>query len=207
MAKEYRKQIEAMVRSLSAMETITVTTAEIAPPATSAQLDTARWMAQLKLPTGLEAFYKEMNGVTVEWEAKEAFSDQEVDRGSIQLLPVEQIFGNWEGTTWFEDIPDSERFRGVKPFDLFQPEACAAFYQQLDAAPEDTVYFHYFGEELSAMSYQFEEYLERLVACRGYLYWQLTLCSESQNTPEVERVRSRIPVLFPECSLDQFVPR
>jgi len=207
MLEKYLKKIQELVDSLESISTISVNTVEIGSPATPEQLDTARWYAELKLPQGVEEFYKELNGFHLEWEAKEPFApNQSPDRGSIQLLPIERIFGSWKGTTWFDEFEGGERFKEVKPFDLFQPEACAAFSQKPDKAPQNEVYFHYFGEDLCATGYDFSEYLDRLIAARGYLYWQLSLCPDTQSNSEVHQFQERMPVLFPDFNPKAFVP-
>jgi len=137
----------------------------------------------------------------VTWESEDG-----TDRGAIALLPVERIFGNWKEAIWFDDFPGGDRFRPVKPFDFFQPEACAAFYQKPEESAQDEVYFHVVGEELCATGYTFPEYIERMLACRGYLYWQLTLCAETQSNPEVAGLRKRLPALFPDFPADIFRP-
>lgn len=208
MSEKYLNKIKDLVHSLESLSTIAVNTVEIGSPATPEQIDTARWYAELKLPQGVEEFYKELNGFHLEWEATEPFApDQAPDKGSIQLLPIERIFGNWKGTTWFDDFEGGDRFKEVKPFDLFQPEACAAFCQKPEKSPQNEVYFHYFGEDLCATGYDFSEYLDRLITSRGYLYWQLTLCPDTESNPEVRKFRERMPVLFPDFCADAFVPR
>ncbi|MBD2362999.1 hypothetical protein H6G36_17710 [Anabaena minutissima FACHB-250] len=208
MTSTYLNKIQELIRSLEAMPNLTVCNAEIAPPATTAAIATARNYAAYRLPAGVEEFYQQMNGLRLEWEyVGEVPDNQTSDSGAIHLLPIERIFGSWKDVTWFDDFEGGDRFKAVKPFDLFQSEACAAFYQEPDAAPQDAVYFHYFGEDLCATGYSFIEYIDRLITSRGYLYWQLSLCADTQKNSEVRQFRERMPILFPDFSADAFVPR
>jgi hypothetical protein len=203
MSKIYLRRIQELFQSLQTTPNIVVKNIEIAPPATSEQIGTARWCAEMKLPQGVEDFYLELNGFSLEWESTGSTSAT----GSIQFLPIERIFGNWKETTWFDDFEGGDRFKVVKPFDFFQPEACAAFWQESDKAPQDQVYFHYLGEDLVPTGYSFLEYIDHLIASRGYNYWLLSLCAESQKNPEVKQFREKMPILFPDYSDNLFVPR
>lgn len=201
MTNLFLPRVKAMIQELTQTAGLRVHRAEVGPPASVAALSTARNYAGYRLPAGVAEFYGELNGLEVAWESEDG-----KDRGAIALLPVERIFGNWKEAIWFDDFPGGDRFRPVKPFDFFQPEACAAFYQKSGDSAQETVYFHVVGEELCATGYTFPEYIERMLACRGYLYWSLTLCSETQANPEVAAFRARIPRLFPDCPLELFRP-
>ncbi|HET7487864.1 MAG TPA: hypothetical protein VFJ85_08040 [Acidimicrobiales bacterium] len=182
-----------------------MTRKEIRPPGGPAELGTALSYASYELPAGVEDFYSELNGFEVAWRSDRTGYGQPAE-GSINLLPVQRIFGDWRGTVWFESAGD-ERFRDVKPFDLFQPEACMAFRQPPDESPEDHVQLHVFGEEVTATAYTFTDYVDRLLVSRGFSYWQTTLCDDAQETPEAKRFRDRAPALFPDIDLGLFVPR
>jgi hypothetical protein len=208
MTGNYLKRIQELVQSLRAMPNIVVKKSEISPPATPEQIGTAKWSAEMKLPQGVEAFYTELNGFSLEWEFAGSTAEGEMpDTGSVDLLPIEKIFGNWKETIWFDDFEGGDRFKAVKPFDFFQPEACMAFYKDLDKAPQDKVYFHYLGEGLSPTDYSFPEYIDRLIAARGYFYWHSTLCADAQRNPEVKKFHERMSILFPDYSANLFVPR
>jgi len=202
MAKSFLPRVEEMLRGLEQMAGLHLQKAEIAPPASGAALATARNYAGYGLPEGVAEFYGEMNGLEVAWESEDG-----KDRGAIALLPVERIFGHWKDSIWFDDFPGGDRFRAVKPFDFFQPEGCAAFLQTAERMPDEKVYFHAVGEEICAMGCTFPGYIERMLACRGYLYWQLTLCFETQSNSEVATFRARVPHLFSDFRAELFRPR
>ena len=194
--------VQEMLDGLKQTPGLRLLHAEIAPPASAAALSTARNYAGYRLPAGVAEFYGELNGLEVAWESEDGKA-----QGAIALLPVERIFGNWKGAIWFDDFPGGDRFRPVKPFDFFQPEGCAAFLHKSEGIADETVYFHAVGEALCSTGYTFLEYIDRMLACRGYLYWPLTLCAETQANPEVASFRAHIPRLFPDCPLELFRPR
>ncbi len=207
MAGTYRQRIEDLIHALEARPDLAVDHAELGAPATEQEIATARTYAAYRLPRGVEEFYREVNGFHLKWEFQGSVPHgQERDRGALHLLPVERIFGSWKDVIWFDDFAGGERFRAIKPFDFFQPEVCMAFSQEADAAPQDEVYVHYVGEDLCATHYSFSEYVDRLIAARGYLYWQLTICPDTQTTAQVRQFKARMPILFPGVSLTAFVP-
>jgi hypothetical protein len=160
------------------------------------------------LPTGVEDFYRELNGFKLEWEhTVESIKQHDFsDRGFIELLPITDVFQSWEGTTWFSDLESGDAYRPVKPFDYFQPEACAAFYEMPGEPPDERVYYHAFGEMLECTNYSFPEYLERLLASRGYFYWIVTLCSSLQSTREAVIFRRHMPLIFDDYDDALFYP-
>ena len=194
-----RTRFEELIDEISARKDLQVTVAEVGAPASDAHIATAQRYASHRLPPGVEAFYREMNGFHLEWEGTDG------DRGTVHLLPIERIFGNWEGAVWFSDDL-AARFMDMFPFDFFQPEVCAAFKKPRDWIPESQIYLHVLGETSCSLGCGFEEYLDLLLEARGYAHWQQTLATETQRNPEVLRFQSRAPVLFPSLRLDRFHP-
>jgi hypothetical protein len=203
--RPYREQVEQMVRALEEHPGIVVRHAEIRPPATEQQLATARTYALYRLPPGVAEFFRELNGFELEWET--TAPGGETGSGSVNVVPVEQVFAGWEGTVWFPGVEGGERFREVKPFDVFTAEACAAFQQPPDEFPSEEVAVHYFGEDLCGTGFDFGEYVDLLLASRGYLYWQLALCAETADGGEASAFRERAPRLFPDLDPSRFRPK
>ncbi len=194
-----RSRFEKLIEELSQRTDLRVTTVEMGAPAGEAELATAQRYASHHLPPGVEALYREMNGFHLEWEGSGG------DRGAVRLLPIERIFGSWEGAVWFPDDP-ATRFVEIFPFDFFQPEVCAAFKKPRDRVPDAHVYLHVLGEASCSLSCSFEEYVDLLLEARAYAHWQQTLATEMQRNPEVSQFRSRAPLLFPSLRLERFHP-
>lgn len=204
-----RARFEAMIEDLQLNGNVTLIHASIAPRAPEGEIDEARRRAQGTLPEGVEDFYREMNGMRLEWEHRVAAirTGDDRDKGYIDILPVLEVWKEWMGSTWFDDIEGGDAYRAVKPFDRFVPEACAAFCQPEGAPPESTMYYHYFGEHLENTRYSFPDYLDRLIASRGYFYWIQTLCTSRQDSGEVAAFRRNMPVIFPDHDDRLFVPK
>jgi hypothetical protein len=204
----FAKRFASMAESLKANPAVNIIELAFNPPAPDTAIEQAKRLAGGALPAGVERFFKEMNGFTLEWEHTiEAIKQGgDFDKGFIKILPILDIFGTWKNITWFEGIEGGDEYRSVKPLDHFIPEACAAFYQGPEEAPQNTVYYHYFGEYLENTGYTFEEYIDRLVASRGYFYWIQTLCKGLQKSHEVAMFRKHMPLIFQDYNDDLFHP-
>jgi len=202
-----RARVLSMVDDLRGNPNIEVISVEIGEPAPTAGLEAARALAHGALPAGVEDFYTELNGFTLEWRhsVDEVSHGDLSDHGLINILPIDEVFGDWHGVTWFSEDNDEE-FRPVKPFDLFVPEACAAFIQPPGQPPAGTVAYHYFGEELIDTGYSFEEYLARLLAARGFWYWIQTLCADLHSEAVIS-FRRAMPLIFDDYDDQLFQPR
>lgn len=145
------------------------------------------------LPPGMAEFHREMDGFTLDWVARPEAGLGEGVRGRINLLPIARVFGDWEGAVWFAADGDT-RFRAVNPFDLFASEACAAI--RLPSRQPSTVWFHIFGEDSVDTRRSYAEYLEMVLASRGFWYWITALSPETRDNPEAVRFREAAPALF-----------
>jgi len=204
----FSKRFELMAESLKANPAVNIIELVFNPPASDTEIEQAKKQAGGALPAGVERFFKEMNGFTLEWEHTiEAIKQGgDFDKGFIKILPILDIFGTWKNITWFEGIEEGDEYRSVKPLDHFIPEACAAFYQAPGEAPQNTVYYHYLGEYLENTGYTFEEYIDRLLASRGYFYWIQTLCAGQQRSHQVAAFRKNMPLIFHDYNDDLFRP-
>jgi hypothetical protein len=203
LIKGWRDQFVSMVQGLKNNPQITVDQVAIAEPATPEEISAAKALVNGALSTDIIAFYEEMNGFNLKWQSSNLFPGNRSVRGIINILPITQVFGNWQGATWF---PGDTRYQPIKPFDLFTSEACAAFYLP-QGVTESVVYFHYFGEASVNTGYTFTEYLERLLISRGFWYWIQSLSTETTDNPEAESFRQKAPLLFSDFQPNLFVPQ
>jgi hypothetical protein len=205
----FSKRFELMAENLKANRAIKVMELVVNPPALEAEIEQARKLAKGVLPAGVESFFREMNGFYLEWEhnVESIKQHNDFDKGFIKILPILNIFGNWKGTAWFEDSEEGDEYKPVKPLDYFAPEACAAFYQMTEEIPLDTICYHYFGEYLEDTRYTFEEYIDRLLASRGYFYWIQTLCEGLQKSYETAAFRNNMPLIFDDYNDNLFYPK
>lgn len=198
MTAGYRRRIAERAARLGATPGFSVRAYEVAPPVTDAELASVTASVQGRLPVGVAEFYGELNGFRLEWDyAAPGAGRVPTDFGSINVRPLADVFAQGLGDTWYDDFEGGDRFRAVKPFDVYAPEACAAFLQEPGGAPRDDVHFHYFGEALSPLHLTFPQYLEGALASCGYVDWRMALTPDDPGLPEarptLERMRAIIP--------------
>lgn len=208
MSGGWRRRLEAMVAALETHPDVEVEEAVLRPPASEEELATATRLAAGRLPAGVEEVYRELGGMDLAWrhDVEEIAHGDQRDCGYVHLLPLERVFGDWRDAVWFDSFPGGERFRPVRPFDLFQPETCACFLQQAGAAPGDRVAVHHLGEGLVKTGHDFAAYLERLLVSRGCWGWLQTLAAATADDDEAEACRRRVSVLFPDADVDLLRP-
>lgn len=204
--REAYSRLSDLVSGLERNPAVEVQVAEITAPASQAELESAVEAANGRLPVGVEDFYREVGSFRLEWSHANGSHDTKGRpvRGTINILPVHRVFSDWRGITWFPG-QDAE-FRPVKPFDMFTSEACTAFVNPINSPPRETMSYHYFGEELHDTGYSFNEYMERLIASRGYWYWVQTLCLDSEGRQEVQSFRENMHLIFSDYNDTLFHP-
>ena len=205
----YKERIEKMIADLKDHPDIVVTEALFQPPATKMQIEESKILAGGKLPIAVESFYQEMNGFKLTWHhtCKEILEGDQRDYGYINLLPIEEVFGDWQDIVWFDSFAGGDRFRAVKPFDLFQPETCICFLKEENDVLQEQVAYHYLGEGLIKTGYNFADYIELLMESRGLWGWTKTLSQETCESEELERFQHKISILFPEVNIEIFKPK
>jgi len=181
---------------------------ELGAPASPDAIRDAEKAAGGRLPDGMREVYEQINGLRLEWSARDpsTFDTVQPPTGYIKLLEIGTstgtIFGSWDDWIWFSQDGD-ETFKNVKPVDFFINEACAALYP---VPGEMKIHYHYCGEELHPTGYSFLEYLELLLESRGYFYWQTALCVDKQRSKTVVEFRSVMPRLFADFDNEAFRP-
>lgn len=196
MAGDYRLRIEDRVDCLRATPGFSVSTCEVAPPASDEELESAVAAAHGLLPVGVEKFYRELNGFDLEWEYVVP-GHEAVEKGSIRICTLAEVFADGLGSTWFDDFEGGDRFRDVKPFDAFVAEACAAFLQDPGEVPQDHVHFHNYGEGTRPLGLTFPQYLEGALASCGYFGWHLALTPDHPGLPGARTALERIHEIVP----------
>lgn len=199
------EQFHEMADELENNPAIHLIKSKFNPPATEEELNEARSI--FNLTPAMIDFYSQANGINIEWEKCEQkeLPDGGLAAGYINLLPVQDVFGDWEDIIYFsEDDP----YKPLHPLDFFIDEACAALY--LDGSNNPQVYYHYLGEEMSPIGVNFEDYLKLLLKSRGFWYWQTAIYQPEYDNPYVSRSLEEsnftniMPQLFPDFNLSDF---
>lgn len=199
------QQFHLMADALQNNSAINVVKCKFNPPATKKKLKEAQ--NNFNLTAAMIDFYSGANGIKIQWERKEQkeIADGGLAAGYINLLPVEQVFGNWEGVIYFDE---DDSFKPLHPLDFFIDEACAALY--LDGSDNPQVYYHYLGEEMSPLGVDFEGYLQLLLKSRGFWYWHKAIAQPEYFNPyvpisvEERNFREIMPQLFSDFNQSDF---
>ncbi|PGH23531.1 hypothetical protein AJ80_02485 [Polytolypa hystricis UAMH7299] len=105
-----RERLETLITTLKNTPHINVRNAVIGDGASSAEIGRAKRAANGRLPTDVEAFYRSVGWFKLEWKhtVKEIAEGDMCDQGFINILPIEEVWGNWAGIIWFGPDDESE---------------------------------------------------------------------------------------------------
>ncbi len=166
--------LEALRQELTALEaagSIRLDTFEVGAPATAA--DYAAASSYAPVPEWLRPLYDDCNGLTVRYtyvggasELEERYGLEHLG-GAINILPLEEVFRDWEGSVYFDG--DEDAFRWVHPLDLYVDHACYALVMPQLRSALPGLCFHSFGDSLDAEPVELEPYLDTLLARKGVL--------------------------------------
>ncbi|MEU2246934.1 hypothetical protein [Streptomyces sp. NPDC019224] len=197
-----RQRLDSLVAGLRENPRVELLDHALAEPLPSDRLSRLVEESGARLPAGVEEFYRQVGSFKLDWRSTEGDGSA---RGLVDILPLGKVLGDWSGVTWFPK--GDQEFRPVVPFDFFTPEACVAFERGEDGAFGEKVSYHYFGEELASTGRTFAEYVDLLIASRGYWYWPKTLCAGYEDSAEVADFRRDMPLIFPDHDDELFRPR
>lgn len=182
-------RLRALESQLRANPKITVTESLFNPPASPHQIEQARRV--FPVCDAMAAFYGSVNGLRIRWERKSgkkiATGGQAV--GSINLLPIQEVFRDWKGVVYFDaDDPN----RRCYPFDFFVEEACGAL--DVGEAGRPRANYLYLGERARSLNVDFAGYGRLLLQSRGFWYWQTAVAQP--KSVEAKNFADVMPELF-----------
>jgi hypothetical protein len=126
------------------------------------------------------------NGMRADWRAREGVRLE----GSINLLPVERIYGPLDPDEFLvlpEDPPARHHFR---PIDMFKNDACVGLLHDERRSPE----LYYYDEsewEPIALDLDLQGYISLLQFTWGFLNWQLLLVELASPAGQARPYRLR----------------
>ena len=204
--RPYLERFKEMIAELEAHPSIGVTEATIHAPAPTSILE--ELSARFAVPSAMRRLYEQANGLTVRWEVPDAEGSSSPQCGNINILPIEQVYGSWEGIIWFDEDWDDGSTKPLHPLDFFIDEACSALY--IDGSDNPTVYYHYCGEDKEDLRVDFAGYIELLLKSRGFWYWPSAIVSDltgEEYTTEPSNFRRVMPRLFGDFEAGFFLRR
>jgi predicted DNA-binding WGR domain protein len=209
----YRARFVAMAEALQKDERFEVKKLTIGEPADPALIAQAREAAGGTLPPGVAELYSEMNGFELIWTQVDGFHDDlegEEPAGYIDIPRIygphaaDGVFSDWRDSLYFSD---DDPLKQIKPIDNSGGElganTLAVFYPVPGKA---TIHYHADGD-LHPTGYSLDEYLDRLLVCRGYRYWTGSLCVDLQESSSAEEFLHDAPLLFKDFKRALFKPK
>lgn len=197
LTKGLRAAIEARLAMVG--DRIQVETKAFAPPVDPATLARAERTLGHALPDVLRAFYTEHDGMKLSWVAPGSG-----ERGTVEIVPLEEMFGGREGRTgewdedafegdlWHEDYEedlDEDELAALKRLRPLEPRPWATC---LDYSEEPPALFLVDRWNLHPLGVSVAEYLEALVTCLGLQGWR----AELRGTSEAASFRERAAAIF-----------
>jgi hypothetical protein len=128
--------------------------------------------------------------------------------GSINILEIPQIFGDWEGITFLPSTPSDSDLRDFKIVDYYLSEyACGIFWgNRMD------LIFHKAeldGSKPLSLDLDVTGYIEMFIASKGYIQWQTAIEFILYGTEKsnVDDFKAHMPILFPDWTWEAFVQK
>ena len=201
MNETYLSRFHDMVDGLFSTPGVDVTELQLNDAATDSDLSALGF----KLPTDLELLYRGTNGFRLEWTSVNGTEPGPV-RGAIDIPTTAELAGLIDA-----GLPLSVDARGLDwvmlPVDFFVEEAATA----MKLSHRSEIHAHLFyckaAERPVDTGLDFDEYLDRLIASRGFWYWIEAVCRETRDGPQAKNFLQHAPKLFPSLNVDLFVPK
>ena len=157
---------------------------------------------------------KECGGATNYWETKPG--QEPYATGSFRLLPIDQIYGDWQGVVYFPDLmPEAQvqQLRAFKIVDFFADEACVGLYHT--EAKDPQLYYYSFEDMPEPLGLDLLGYIQLLPLTLGLRYWQVLLAELARDparpyqpqTVNSQEIAAQLEAVVPGFSLPAFVQR
>ncbi|GAA4460564.1 hypothetical protein GCM10023189_35850 [Nibrella saemangeumensis] len=149
-------------------------------------------------------FYAQGNRWEVKWSPRELTPESEEVRGSVNMLPFEKVFSNWEGVAFFSSTPADSIRRRFFPVDFFADEAAVGLV--VTEQQKGQMYYSDFESDPMPLEINLDGYIQLCVAAKGMLYWPYGIREliEGEENPVSQRMKAHLPTLFPDFSFDAF---
>ncbi len=153
----------------------------------------------------LEPSYSFTNGFSIKWRLKTE-KNQHSFQGSINILPIEEVFGDWEEIVYFDFTEEHDRAKSFKIIDFFMPEACIGIFT--DDENDNSLYYHDFEGEFYPLHLDMEGYINMLGLSYGTSGWQMAILIHQQGAFSKvidDAFEKQMINLFPEFKLEEFI--
>jgi hypothetical protein len=156
------------------------------------------------IPNQLKSLSKDIDGASMRWQSREDAASRLACMGSIKLLPIEHIYGDWQGIVYF-DFTENPRLRDFKIVDFFADEACVGLYH--DAEQDPGLYLYDFERGPYALHLDLNGYFQLLELTLGYSYWQRVVLDllAGEESPKTRQFRQDMSDWVPGFDYAAFV--
>ena len=157
---------------------------------------------QKKIAESILYFYSEISLHKLEW----TNGANNSIRGFINILPIEQAVGSWDGIIYFKG--SNEGLKNFKPFDFFLPECCVGFYlADENENPNEELCAYDLEDEPEPLNVNMEGYIQLLYMARGFSYWSYVLrgLEGGRDYGVTEKFKKAMPEVFPDFKWEDFV--
>jgi len=185
----------------------------IAPPASEKLLQEIESKYNTSLDKTVRDFYTQCNGIKLAWrlatnELPGSSGDDGIE-GSINILPITEVFGGFTGNGWQNDLftegtPANQQTikKQLRPFDYFYQEdsACTCFFQK-GKTLEKQLYLHSIDYGVHNIGIDLDTCLELLLLTGGFQSWPFLLLDREEyyNYDKLETdIKKFLPVIFPD---------
>ena len=158
---------------------------------------------QERIPDQLRVMSKDIDGSTIRWHSPEDESNRSSCTGSINLLPIHKIYGDWKGIVYFE-FTENQRLQDFKIVDFFAEEACVGLYH--DAEQDSGLYFYDFERGPYPLHIDLKGYVQLLEMTLGYSYWQKVILDlvSGEESATTRQFRQDMTAWVPKFSFQSF---
>ena len=123
-------------------------------------------------------------GLRVDWQARGGVRLE----GSINLLPVERIYGPLDPDEFLVLPEDSPAVHHFRPVDMFKPDACVGLIHDERRSPE-LYYYDESERDPVALDLDLQGYISLLQFTWGFLNWQLLLLARASPAGQARPFR------------------
>ena len=212
MISTLQKKVQALIDNLSSNEMIVVEEAYIGSGLSLEEINKLEAQYGIELDDEVKSFYREINGVIVEWALDNNFSDvinyihtdyEDPIYGSVNILMLEEMLEEWiefQGSYWDSVLSEESKqeLLAFKPFDDNIEEAFIGFKTEKRKISNNL----YFQKQEDGYMYlidaksTIEQYIDALCQSRGFYWWQDLFTSRPIDL-EATELKHYISQLFP----------
>jgi hypothetical protein len=173
---------------------------------------TYQGLIELGVPVDFITPNEHFFGYSIKWKAK---PETGIDAGgAIKILEITDIFGDWEGQTYFQNTPEDSTLRDFKPVDVKNEygDNLAGIYFGKNKTDYTFHYGDIDGSEYRSLDLDINGYIEMMIMAKGCYGWQTAIIDiiyidAVLRTGDGDDFKENMPKLFPDWTWEGFVQK